>query len=71
MNDELVLKNHLKEERKEKKLSQSQLAEMVGVSRNTISSIETGQFNPTAKLALILCIALDKKFEDLFYFWWI
>ncbi len=34
---------------------------MVGVSRNTISSIETGQFNPTAKLALILCIALDKK----------
>lgn len=43
-------------------------AEMVGVSRNTISSIETGQFSPTAKLALILCIALDQKFEDLFYF---
>lgn len=41
---------------------------MIGVSRNTISSIETGQFNPTAKLALILCIALDKKFEELFYF---
>ena len=37
---------------------------MVGVSRNTISSIETGQFNPTAKLALVLCIALDKKFEE-------
>ena len=36
---------------------------MIGVSRNTISSIETGQFNPTAKLALILCIALDKKPE--------
>ena len=52
----------------QQKLSQSALAEMVGVSRNTISSIETGQFNPTAKLALILCIALDKKFEDLFYF---
>ena len=49
-------------------LKQSALAEMVGVSRNTISSIETGQFNPTAKLALILCIALDKKFEELFYF---
>lgn len=68
MQDKLVLKNRLKEARAEKKLSQSQLAEMVGVSRNTISSIETGQFNPTAKLALILCIALDKKFEDLFYF---
>lgn len=68
MNDKLVLKNNLREARTEKKLSQSQLAEMVGVSRNTISSIETGQFNPTAKLALILCIALNKKFEDLFYF---
>lgn len=68
MNDKLVLKNRLKEARTEVKLSQSQLAEIVGVSRNTISSIETGQFNPTAKLALILCIALDKKFEELFYF---
>ena len=68
MEETLVLKNNLKEVRAEKKLSQSQLAEMVSVSRNTISSIETGQFNPTAKLALILCIALDKKFEELFYF---
>lgn len=64
----LVFRNKLKETRTEQKLSQTELAEMVGVSRNTISSIETGQFNPTAKLALILCIALDKKFEDLFYF---
>jgi len=52
----------------EKGMTQGDLAEMVGVSRQTISSIETGQFNPTAKLALILCIALDKKFEELFYF---
>lgn len=65
---ELILKNKLKVARAEKNLSQQQLAELVGVSRNTISSIETGQFNPTAKLALILCIALDKKFEELFYF---
>ena len=68
MDDKLVLKNKLKEARAEHKLSQTQLAEMVGVSRNTISSIETGQFNPTAKLALILCVALDRKFEDLFFF---
>ena len=68
MKDEIVLRNKLKVARAEKDLSQSALAEMVGVSRNTISSIETGQFCPTAKLALILCIALDKKFEDLFYF---
>lgn len=68
MDDKLVLKNNLKTIRLEKNISQQQLADMVGVSRNTISSIETGQFNPTAKLALILCIALDKKFEDVFYF---
>ena len=68
MNEELKLKNRLKEARSEKNLSQAQLAEMVGVSRNTISSIETGQFNPTAKLALILCIALDKMFEELLFF---
>ena len=68
MNENLILKNHLKELRSEKKLSQSDLAQMVGVSRNTISSIETLQYCPTAKLALILCVALDKKFEDIFYF---
>lgn len=68
MNEDLVLQNRLKEIRSQKKLSQSDLAQMVGVSRNTISSIETLQFCPTAKLALILCVALDKKFEDVFYF---
>ena len=68
MNDQLILKNRITEARTERKLSQAALAELVGVSRNTISSIETGQFSPTAKLALILCIALDKKFEELFYF---
>ena len=64
----LVFKNKIKEVRTEKGISQAQLAEIVGVSRNTISSIETGQFSPTAKLAYVICIALDKKFEELFYF---
>lgn len=68
MDDKLVLRNKLKDARSEKGLSQQQLADLVGVSRNTISSIETGQFSPTAKLALVLCIALDKKFEEIFYF---
>ena len=68
MEEGLVLKNNLKEIRTEQGLSQAQLAAMVGVSRNTISSIETGQFNPTAKLALVLCIALNRKFEELFFF---
>ena len=68
MDNELVLKNRIKEVRTEKGLSQAGLAQMVGVSRNTISSIDTGQYSPTAKLALILALALDKKFEELFYF---
>jgi len=68
MKNELVLKNKLKEVRKEKGMSQQELADMVGVSRNTISSLETGQYEPTAKLALVLAIALDMKFEELFYF---
>lgn len=68
MDESLILKNRLKEARTQAGLSQAALAELVGVSRNTISSIETGQFCPTAKLALILCVALDRKFEELFYF---
>ena len=68
MKDQLVLKNRLKEIRTSKGLSQSELAKLVGVSRNTISSIETGQFCPTAKLAMLLCISLDISFEELFYF---
>ena len=66
--ESLTLKNNLKKYRTQALLSQAQLAEMVGVSRNTISSIETGKFNSTAKSALVLCIAPDKKFEELFYF---
>jgi len=68
MDNELILRNRLKVARAERNLSQGELAKLVGVSRQTISSIETGQFNPTAKLALLLCIALGKKFEELFYF---
>ena len=65
--NDLVLKNRLRVARTDMKLSQGRLAEMVGVSRQTINSIENGQFCPTAKLAALLCVALDKKFEELFY----
>ena len=68
MNDEIILRNHLKEARQSKGLSQEDLAKMVGTTRQTIISIEKNLFNPSAKLALLICIALDKKFEDLFYF---
>ena len=68
MDKELVLLNNLKEIRKKRCISQEQLAEMVGTTRQTIIAIEKGVFNPSAKLALLLCVALDCKFEDLFYF---
>ena len=55
-NESLPLRNRLREVRTAQGLSQSQLADMVGVSRNTISSIETGQFSPTAKLTVVCCL---------------
>ena len=66
--ESLTLKNCLKTVRAEKKIWQGELAEMVGVSRQTISSIENNQFCPSAKLALLICVALEKNFEELFYF---
>ncbi len=65
---EITFQNRLRVARAEKRISQGDLAEMVGVSRQTISSIENNQFCPSAKLALLICIALDKKFEELFFF---
>lgn len=64
----LELKNKLKLARVEKDLTQGDLAKLAGVTRQTIGAIESGKFNPTAKLALILCIILEKTFEELFYF---
>ena len=68
MSKPLELQNKLRVARAEKKISQGELADMVGVSRQTISPIENNQFCPSAKLALLLCIALDKRFEELFFF---
>ena len=68
MSKPLELQNKLRVARAEKKISQGELADMVGVSRQTISAIENNQFCPSAKLALLLCIALDKRFEELFFF---
>ena len=67
MND-VILKNNLKDLRAKKGFSQEELAKKVGTTRQTIIAIEKNQFNPSAKLALLLCIALDVKFEDVFFF---
>ncbi|MBQ9782873.1 MAG: helix-turn-helix transcriptional regulator [Clostridia bacterium] len=68
MNNDLILRNRIKEVRQAKKMSQEELAKAVGTTRQTIISIEKNLFNPSAKLALLLCIVLDEKFEDIFYF---
>lgn len=67
MNQHLKLKNRLRERRQANGWTQTQLADMIGSTKNTISSIETGQFCPTAYLAALLCKAFDCTFEDLFY----
>lgn len=51
----------------EKDLSQEQLAEMLGVTRQTIGLIESGSYNPTLKLCVAICRALDKTLDELFW----
>ena len=61
------MKTNLRRYRFERgELSQQQLAEMVGVSRQTIVSIERGDYAPSVKLALLLAARLGTKVEDLF-----
>jgi putative transcriptional regulator len=61
------LGNRMKVARAERGLSQEALAGLVGVTRQTISSIETGQYGPSALLAFLLAKQLGKRVEDLFY----
>lgn len=62
-----VLKNRLKVARAEKDISQEELSILVGVTRQTISSIETGQYCPSALLAFQLAKKLEKSVQDLFF----
>lgn len=48
-------------------LSQQQLAEIVGVSRQTINAIEKGEYNPTIRLCIAICRALNKTLDALFW----
>ncbi|HNT54408.1 MAG TPA: helix-turn-helix transcriptional regulator [Anaerolineaceae bacterium] len=62
-----TLKNRLKVARAENNLSQEELADLVGVTRQTISSIETGQYCPSALLAFQLAQQLAKPIDQLFF----
>ena len=57
----------LKSARAAKDLSQQQLADIVHVSRQTINAIEKGDYNPTIKLCIAICKALDKTLDDIFW----
>jgi putative transcriptional regulator len=63
----IILKNRLKVARAEKDLSQEELAKLAGVTRQTIGSIESGEYCPSALLAFLLAKRLDKHVEDLFF----
>jgi putative transcriptional regulator len=62
----LKLANRLRVARAEKDISQSDLAKLVGVTRQTISSIETGQYCPSALLAFLIADRLQKRVDELF-----
>ncbi len=66
-NEEQDWGTHLRTVRRARELTQSQLADMVGVSRQTINYIEQGTYCPSTKLALQLAKALNTKVDDLFY----
>ena len=57
----------MKAARAGKDLSQQELADIVNVSRQTISAIEKGDYNPTVNLCIRICEALDKTLDDLFW----
>ncbi len=58
----------IKEYRKKIKMSQAELAEKVGVRRETIGRLEKGKYNPSLKLAMDIAVALKAKVDDLFKF---
>ncbi len=68
MNSHLKLKNRIKELRQKNGLSQTELAKKAGTTQNTISSLETGQYSPTAYLSGLIAMALGCKWEECFYY---
>ena len=68
MKQQLILKNHIKELRQKKGMSQTELAKLVGTTQNTISSLETYQYFPSAFLSGLISIALGCKWEECFYY---
>lgn len=67
-NEDVIMKNlRLKAARAAKDLSQQELADLVGVSRQTVSAIEKGDYNPTIRLCIAICRTLGKTLDELFW----
>jgi len=64
---ECQVENHVKKFRTEKNLSQKELADYAGITRQTLSLIEKSEYNPSLKLCLQLCYALNKTLDDVFW----
>ncbi len=65
--EDITFENSLKLARVEKGLTQSELSELAGVTRQTIGLIESGKYNPTLKLCLILARVTEKSLDNLFW----
>jgi putative transcriptional regulator len=65
--EEIEYENRLRLARIEKELTQEQLAELAGVTRQTIGLIEAGKYNPTLKLCLKLAVVTNKSLDELFW----
>ena len=63
-----VLKTKIHEYRKEKSMGQAELAELVGVRRETIGKLENGKYNPSLKLAMDIAKVFETTVEDVFTF---
>jgi putative transcriptional regulator len=66
MDPDLDMKNRIRVLRAEKGWSQAELAEQVGVSRNSINAVENGKFDPSLPLAFRIADAFELKIEDVF-----
>ena len=64
----VFLKNKVEQLRKERGLNQDDFAKMLRVSRQTISSIETGKYNPSLELAFAISDFFDKRIEEIFIY---
>jgi putative transcriptional regulator len=65
--EDVVIENKLKLARVEQDLTQKELADLVGVTRQTIGLIEAGKYNPTLKLCLLLARITEKSLDELFW----